>query len=92
MDIGEVRQRYGDGVCIIGNIDCGHTLSVAPVKQVIQEVRDTTRKAGPGGGYIIMSSDSLHSSVKPEHYRAMLEAARTYGKYPLDMAALSSVD
>lgn len=31
MDLGEVKQKYGDRVCVIGNIDCGHTLSVAPV-------------------------------------------------------------
>ena len=26
MDIGEVKQRYGDRVCIMGNIDCGELL------------------------------------------------------------------
>ena len=88
MDIGEVKKKYGSRVCIIGNIDCGHTLSVAPVEQVVREVKDSIAKAGLGGGYIMMSSNSLHSSVKPENYRAMVETTRTYGKYPLDMAVL----
>ena len=27
MDIGEVKQKYGDRICLIGNIDCGNLLS-----------------------------------------------------------------
>ena len=88
MDIGEVKRRYGDRVCIAGNVDCGHTLSEAPVEQVVREVKEAIRKAGLGGGYIMMSSNSLHSSVKPENYKAMVDATRYYGKYPLDMDAL----
>ena len=83
MDIGEVKQKYGHRVCVSGNIDCGYTLSNAPVEQVVREVREAIRKAGPGGGYIMMSSNSLHSSVNPENYRAMVEATRKYGRYPL---------
>ena len=83
MDIGEVKQKYGDRVCIAGNINCGYTLSNASEEQVVREVKEAIRKAGPGGGYIMMSSNTLHSSVKPENYRAMLETTRAYGKYPL---------
>ena len=85
MDIGEVKRLYGDRVCLAGNIDCGHTLSNAPIEQVVREVKEAIRKAGPGGGYIMMSSNSLHSSVNPQNYKAMIEATKTYGKYPLDV-------
>ena len=88
MDIGEVKQKYGHRVCLAGNINCGYTLSEAPVSQVVREVKDAIRKAGPGGGYIMQSSNSLHSSVRPENYKAMVDATRAFGKYPLDMAAL----
>ncbi len=83
MDIGEVKQKYGDRVCISGNINCGYTLSDAPVEQVVREVKEAIRKAGPGGGYIMMSSNSLHSSVNPDNYRAMVDATREFGRYPL---------
>jgi len=89
MDIGEVKRKYGKIICIAGNINCGDTLSRAPVEQVIREVKEAIRKAGPGGGYIMMSSNCLHSGVKPENYKAMVETTRTYGRYPLDTAALS---
>jgi hypothetical protein len=29
------------------------------------------------------SSNTIHSSVKPENYRAMNEATHQYGKYPI---------
>ncbi len=85
MDIGEMKRRYGDRVCLAGNIDCGYVLSTGPVEEVVQEVKQAIRKAGPGGGYIVMSSNSIHSSVKPENYKAMVEAARTYGRYPIQL-------
>jgi len=31
-----------------------------------------------------MSSNSIHSRVKPENYIAMVEAIHKYGKYPLE--------
>ena len=37
----------------------------------------------------MMSSNSLHTSVRIENYRAVVGAIRTYGRYPLDMGALA---
>ncbi len=85
MDIGEVKKKYGDRVCLIGNVDCGDVLSSAPIDQVVLAVKDTIRKAAPGGGYIMMSSNTIHSSVKPENYHAMIEATKLYGVYPLQL-------
>ena len=49
MDIGEVKKRYGHLVCISGNVDCGYTLSRAPVEDVIREVKACLRNAAPKG-------------------------------------------
>jgi uroporphyrinogen decarboxylase len=83
MDIGEVKQKYGRRVCLIGNIDCSHLLSEGSVEEVEQAVKECIRKASPGGGHIIASSNSIHSSVKAENYLAMIEAAKKFGRYPL---------
>ncbi len=87
MDIGEVKQKYGDRVCLIGNVDCGEILSSAPVERVVAAVRETIRKAAPGGRYIMMSSNTIHSSVRPENYQAMITATHKYGEYPLHLDA-----
>lgn len=87
MDIGEVKSKYGDRVAVVGNIDCSHVLSEASVEQVETAVIECIRKASPGGGHIISSSNSIHSAVKPENYAAMIAAAKRYGTYPIRLCA-----
>jgi uroporphyrinogen decarboxylase len=82
MDIGEVKKKYGERVCLVGNIDCAHLLPEGTVEEVDAAVRECISKAAHGGGHIICSSNSVHSSVRPENYLAMIKATRKYGKYP----------
>ncbi len=76
MDIGLLKERYGKRIALIGNIDCGYVLSQAPVEAVRRVTRETIRKAAPGGGFCLSSSNSIHSSVRPENYMAMIETWR----------------
>jgi uroporphyrinogen decarboxylase len=84
MDIGEVKRRYGDRIAVAGNVDCGELLCRGSVEEVVEAVKETIAKAAPGGGHIVASSNSIHPGVKPQNYRAMLEAGRRFGTYPLD--------
>lgn len=86
MDIGEVKARYGERITLVGNIDCGELLPRGSTEEVVEAVKETIAKAAPGGGFILASSNSIHPAVKPENYRAMVQAARTFGRYPLDPA------
>ena len=85
MDIGEAKAKYGNRVCLLGNIDCGETLCWKTEEEVRQEVKECIRKAGAGGGLICASSNSIHSGVKPENYVTMVKAIREYGRYPLSL-------
>jgi uroporphyrinogen decarboxylase len=84
MDIGEVKARYGDRIALCGNVDCGELLSRGTPEEVVEAVKETIAKASPGGGHILASSNSIHPAVDPRNYRAMVEAARRFGQYPLD--------
>lgn len=84
MDIGEVKRRYGDKICLVGNVDCTSLLPMGTPEEVEEAVKETIAKAAPGGGYILSSSNSIHPGVKPENFLAMVKAARKYGKYPID--------
>ncbi len=84
MDIGRVKQRYGQRLCVIGNVDCGELLSRGTEEEVVAAVQETLAKGAVGGGHILASSNSIHPAVKPRNYRAMVEAGRRYGRYPLD--------
>ena len=83
MDIGEVKRKYGQRVCLLGNIDCGQLLSRGTPEAVARSVRETIRVAAPGGGYIMTSSNTIHSAVKPENYRTMIEETHRSGIYPI---------
>lgn len=84
MDIGEVKRRYGNRICVVGNVDCSQLLPRGSKGEVEEAVKETIAKASPGGGHILSSSNSIHPAVKPENYMAMLKAARQFGRYPLD--------
>jgi hypothetical protein len=81
MDLAETKRRYGKRLCLCGHIDL-ETLSTGTPAQVERLVREAISVAGPGGGYIAGSSNSVTAWCKPENVRAMAEAIRKYGKYP----------
>jgi len=86
MDIGRVKDVYGDRMALAGNVDCSHVLTQGTPGEVVAAVKETLAKGGVGGGLILASSNSIHPAVKPENYRTMVQAARRYGRYPLDPA------
>ena len=66
MDLKDVKERYGDKVCIMGNVDCKYVLPLGSEEEVRREVRRCIDAAAKNGGYILTSSNSLHANVKPE--------------------------
>jgi uroporphyrinogen decarboxylase len=83
MDIGEVKRKVGDRLCLIGNIDLGSTLTRGTPAEVEAEVRQKITEIAPGGGYCTGSSNTVTNYVPLENYRAMIEAAFKYGRYPM---------
>ncbi len=84
MDLATVKARYGRRVCIIGNVSVD-TLSAGTPAEVREAVRSCIASGGPGGGYIISSSNSIPSYARPENVQAMVEAIRDFGAYPLQV-------
>ncbi len=85
MDLAEVKNKYSDVVALKGNVDCAQTLSFGSVADVVEETRAALRVGAPGGGFILSSSNSIHSAVKPENYMAMLKTLEEYGAYPISV-------
>ncbi len=80
--LAEAKDTWGDKIAILGNIDC-NTLTYGPPERIQREVIQAIRDAGPGGGYIMSSGNSIHYGISPEHFRVMIETCRKYGTYPL---------
>jgi uroporphyrinogen decarboxylase len=83
MDIAEVKKHVKGKACVLGNIDCTYALPFGTKEEVVEIVKETIRKAAPGGGYILSSSNSVHPGCKGENVVAMFEAAKKYGVYPI---------
>jgi uroporphyrinogen decarboxylase len=81
MDIRDFKKRYGDKLCIVGNVDCQHVLPFGSEKDVRLDVRRCIDAAAKDGGYILASSNSLHANCKIENIFTMVDETRKYGRY-----------
>jgi len=84
MDLREVKEKYGKRIALKGNVDCAHLMTLGTPAQVVAATKEALRTGGPGGGYILSSSNSIHSMVKPENYMAMLDTLKEFGSYPIN--------
>ncbi len=83
MNIYELKKKYGQSLCLIGNVDVGETLSRGTPEMVDEEVKEKISRLAPGGGYCIGSSNGITDYVPLENYIAMIEASVRYGRYPI---------
>jgi len=80
----EIKKQYGKLITFIGAIDISHALPGSQ-DDVINEVILRIKQLAPGGGYILAPSNHIQADVPVENIVTMVEAARQYGKYPLDL-------
>jgi uroporphyrinogen decarboxylase len=78
MEIAEVKRKYGDRLCLLGNIDVD-ILSRGTIDQIRTLVRDNVERVGYNGGYCVGSGNSIPEYVKYENYMALLSATREFG-------------
>lgn len=81
MDLKTVKRKVGKQVCIVGNIDCARLLPFGTPAEVRAAVRQAIADAGEDGGFILSSSNSIHSRCRPENVLAMVRACHEFGVY-----------
>jgi uroporphyrinogen decarboxylase len=77
MNIAEVKQRYGNQLCLIGNIDVD-LLSRGTIDEIRKNVIKNIDEVGKDGGYCVGSGNSIPEYVKLENYIAMIETVKEY--------------
>jgi len=85
MDIVETKKKWGDRLCLLGNINLDSTLTLGTPEDVRSEVYERIRTVGPGGGYMVASSNSVTNYVPFENMKAMFNATFEFGKYPIQL-------
>jgi uroporphyrinogen decarboxylase len=81
MDLQLIKMKFGNKICLKGNINCATTLVSGRVIDVHNEVKYCVKNAAKNGGFILSSSNSIHSGVKPINFLEMIKANKKYGIY-----------
>ena len=75
MDIGQVKKRYGNRLCLWGNLDLDYVMTFGTPEEVKQAVRRTIADAGYGQGHILSTCNAIIECIPDENIYAMMEAA-----------------
>jgi uroporphyrinogen decarboxylase len=77
-DVRDLKQRYGDRLCLIGNIDADIVATNDPA-QIEREVAQKVPVAAAGSGYIYHIDHSVPPTISLDSYRWLIECVRRYG-------------
>lgn len=84
MDLAAIKREYGSQISFLGGIDISHAIP-GTRQQVIDEVLRRITQLARGGGYIMTPSNHLQADVPPENVVTLFEAARKFGRYPINI-------
>jgi uroporphyrinogen decarboxylase len=74
MDIVEIKQQFGDRLCLCGGIDLD-MLTRGDPDQVVRSTNKMIDLFGKGGGYCLGSSNSIPDYINIRNYKLMLKTA-----------------
>lgn len=81
MSLSDVRKKYGDRICTIGNVNCG-LLQTGTDEEAASDVRRSLREGMEGGyGYIFSTSNCVYTGLALKRYETMIDIWQAEGIY-----------
>lgn len=80
VDIAEVKKKYGQRMCLIGNVNCG-LLQTGSEDDVRESACYALKHGMPGGGYVFSTSNCIYPGMPLKRYEIMLNIWRKEGNY-----------
>jgi uroporphyrinogen decarboxylase len=80
-DLAELKRLYGDKIVLKGNLHTTTVMLRGSVDDVIAASKKAIDDAGVGGGFILSTGDQCGRDTPDANLFAMVETARTYGRY-----------
>ncbi len=80
-DLKEIKKLYGDKLVLKGNLHTSNVMLNGSVKDVIKASKRAIDDAAEGGRFILSTGDQCGRDTPVENLFAMIETARTYGRY-----------
>jgi uroporphyrinogen decarboxylase len=84
MDIVAVKKKYGDRICLAGNVSNELLRSGTPA-EVEDRVKYLLANVAPGGGFCLGSGNSVPEWASYDNFLAMRNAALDLGRYPIQI-------
>jgi len=82
MNIRQIKEKYGDEICLIGNVENKLLLPFGTVEEIAKQTKECIETAAPGGGYMFASDHSIHPGIPYKKAKFMFDLAKKYGVYP----------
>ncbi|HDY87352.1 MAG TPA: hypothetical protein ENH82_04450 [bacterium] len=89
MSMKDVREKVGQKLCLIGNVDSSYTLVTGSDETIIYETLETIRDGAVNGAMILASDSDIRDEMPFEKVDIMFKVGLEYGKYPLDIEAIN---
>jgi hypothetical protein len=80
MDLRRIKQKYGNDLVLLGNIDTG-VLFEADLEAVRAEVDRCLEQGAPGGGYMLATCNSIFEGMDPLAVTEMFRYEEEVGFY-----------
>lgn len=80
-NIYDLKKKYGNRICLVGNMDIAGPLAFGTPQDVEEDVRKHLEGLMMGGGYVAASSSCITDGIPPENFLAMVGAVHKYGRY-----------
>ncbi len=80
-DLKEIKRLYGDKLVLKGNLHTTNVMLRGSADDVRKASRQAIDDAAEGGRFILSTGDQCGRDTPDENLFAMIETARTYGKY-----------
>jgi uroporphyrinogen-III decarboxylase len=79
-DIFRAKKMLGDRASFMGNVPIT-MLQLGSTQDVEEYCKKLIKEVGKDGGFILRASTDYTQEAKPENVKAMIDAAKKYGKY-----------
>jgi uroporphyrinogen decarboxylase len=80
-DLAELKRLYGDRIVLKGNLHTTEVMLKGSAEDVVASSKKAIDDAGAGGRFILSTGDQCGRDTPDENLHAMVETARTYGRY-----------
>jgi uroporphyrinogen decarboxylase len=89
-DLGDLKRSFGSQIALMGNLHTTEVMLFGSPDDVTRASLKAIRDAGPGGGFILSTGDQCGRDTPEANLFAMAAAAKRFGQYPLDLAAIDA--